>query len=198
MTTGEKITLLRKEKNITQEQLAELLDVSRQSVSRWEKDAAFPETDKLIQLSRLFACNIDFLLSNDPYKKEIAPCPSVSDSYQFIRECGYFFLATSVDGQPGLRPLGMIYANDRALFMATDKRKNVYSELMQNARIAIGAYDPHTKKCLRLSGRAIAETSISVREEMMNAYPPLRHKYTTEEERYLAIFKLLIDDSRIT
>lgn len=40
MTTGEKLTLLRKEKNITQEQLAEMLNVSRQSVSRWEKEVS--------------------------------------------------------------------------------------------------------------------------------------------------------------
>lgn len=198
MTTGEKLTILRKEKNITQEQLAEILDVSRQSVSKWETDASFPETDKLIQLSRLFACSIDFLLSTDSYEKEISPCSSVADYYQFIRDCGYFFLATSVDGQPGLRPLGMIYANGSALYIVTDKRKNVYSELMQNPRIAIGAYDPHIPKCLRLSGRAVTEASISVREDVMNAYPALKQKYTREAEMFLAIFKLLIDDINIT
>lgn len=52
MTTGEKLAALRREKGLTQEQLAEALNVSRQSVSRWEMDAAFPETDKLIRLSR--------------------------------------------------------------------------------------------------------------------------------------------------
>ena len=63
MTTGEKIAMLRKRRNITQEQLAEILGVSRQSVSRWEMDQAFPETEKLIRLSGLFSCSIDFLLS---------------------------------------------------------------------------------------------------------------------------------------
>lgn len=41
MTTGEKIANLRKKKEITQEQLAEQLNVSRQSISRWEMDVAF-------------------------------------------------------------------------------------------------------------------------------------------------------------
>lgn len=63
MTTGEKIAMLRRRKNITQEQLAEILGVSRQSVSRWEVDQAFPETEKLIRLAGLFSCSIDFLLS---------------------------------------------------------------------------------------------------------------------------------------
>lgn len=48
MTLGEKITKQRKELNYTQEQLADFLGVSRQSISKWESDIACPETDKLI------------------------------------------------------------------------------------------------------------------------------------------------------
>ena len=65
MTTGEKLAALRKKKGITQEHLAELLQVSRQSVSRWEMDVAFPETEKLIKLARLLECSIDFLLNEN-------------------------------------------------------------------------------------------------------------------------------------
>ena len=63
MTTGEKLAALRKRKGITQERLSEILGVSRQSVSRWEMDAAFPETEKLIKLSKLLECSFDFLLN---------------------------------------------------------------------------------------------------------------------------------------
>ncbi len=62
MTTGEKIQKLRKDKKITQEQLADSLNVSRQSVYKWETDTAFPETDKLIKLSEMFGVSVDFLL----------------------------------------------------------------------------------------------------------------------------------------
>ena len=62
MTTGEKIARLRRENNITQEQLADMLGVSRQSVSKWESDGAYPETDKLIRLGELFRCSLDYLL----------------------------------------------------------------------------------------------------------------------------------------
>lgn len=70
MTMGEKLAALRKKKGITQEKLAELLKVSRQSVSRWEMDAAFPETEKLIRLSRLLECSIDFLLDEDMVQEQ--------------------------------------------------------------------------------------------------------------------------------
>lgn len=65
MTTGEKIAKLRKDNNYTQEQLAEVLNVSRQSVSKWESDIAYPETDKLIRLGKLFHCSMDYLLKEE-------------------------------------------------------------------------------------------------------------------------------------
>lgn len=62
MTTGEKITAGRKKLNLTQQQFADELGVTRQAVSRWESDVAFPETDKLVKLSELFGCSIDYLI----------------------------------------------------------------------------------------------------------------------------------------
>ena len=53
MTLGDKLTKLRKENNYTQEQLAELLGVSRQAISKWESDTAYPETEKLLRLGEL-------------------------------------------------------------------------------------------------------------------------------------------------
>lgn len=65
MTTGEKLQRLRKENNYTQEELAEIMNVSRQSISKWESDIAFPETEKLITLSKLYHCSIDYLLNSE-------------------------------------------------------------------------------------------------------------------------------------
>lgn len=62
MTLGDKLAKLRREQNLTQEQLAELLGVSRQSVSKWESNAAYPETEKLIRLAKMYDCSLDYLL----------------------------------------------------------------------------------------------------------------------------------------
>ena len=199
MTTGEKLALIRKKKGITQEQLSEILKVSRQSVSRWEMDAAFPETDKLIRLSKLFDCSIDYLLNNSSqYVEKSNTELSIRNCYQFIRECGYFFLATSVDDQPKLRPFGMIYANDETLFIATDKRKKVYSELKQNSNIEIASYNLNTHKWIRISGKVEAESSNQIKEDMMAMYPNLLQTYLNENEIYLVIFRLLIDNICMT
>lgn len=64
MTTGDKLSKLRKENNYTQEQLADVLGVSRQAISKWESNLTFPETDKLIRISELFDCSLDYLLKD--------------------------------------------------------------------------------------------------------------------------------------
>ena len=65
MTFGEKLSKLRKERGYTQEQLAEHMAVSRQSVGKWESDLAYPETEKLIALGKLFDCSMDYLLKEE-------------------------------------------------------------------------------------------------------------------------------------
>ena len=70
MTLGEKIAKQRKELNYTQEQLADILGVSRQSISKWESDIAYPETDKLIKMGKLFDCSMDYLLNEDITEKQ--------------------------------------------------------------------------------------------------------------------------------
>lgn len=85
MTFGEKLAKLRKEHNYTQEQLADKLDVSRQSVSKWESDVAYPETDKLVKLSKLFHCSIDYLLDNQT-AEQVKTQPAVSKPSQTATE----------------------------------------------------------------------------------------------------------------
>ena len=69
MTIGQKIILLRNSMGISQEKLAELLGVSRQSVSKWESDITYPETDKLIELGKLLDCSMDYLLKEEVTEK---------------------------------------------------------------------------------------------------------------------------------
>lgn len=73
MTTGEKISECRKKMGLTQEQLANTLGVTRQAVSRWESDLAFPETDNLTRMCRLFGVSCDWLLNYDGQERTEPP-----------------------------------------------------------------------------------------------------------------------------
>lgn len=61
MSIGERITELRKNQNISQGQLAQLLDVSRQAVSKWENDQSSPDTIKLIRLADVLDTDVEYL-----------------------------------------------------------------------------------------------------------------------------------------
>lgn len=66
MYLSEKIVKLRKEQKMSQEELAEKLNISRQAVSRWEGGSALPDAMNILQLSKLFGVTADYLL-NDEY-----------------------------------------------------------------------------------------------------------------------------------
>lgn len=83
---GEKIYSLRKNSKISQEEFAELLNTSRQAVSKWERNEAKPDIDKLIIISKIFNISIDYLLdyeinnSNvDDFIKELELCSRNND-----------------------------------------------------------------------------------------------------------------------
>lgn len=65
MNLSEKIVFLRKQQNWSQEDLAEQIGVSRQSVSKWESGASVPELDRIVQLCRLFDVTADALIRDD-------------------------------------------------------------------------------------------------------------------------------------
>lgn len=69
-TLGDNIQYLRKVNNITQEELAERLSVSRQTISKWEMNQAYPEIPKLIEIGNIFHCKVDELLKEDMGKRK--------------------------------------------------------------------------------------------------------------------------------
>ncbi len=78
MSFGNKLAEARRAKNLTQEQLAEQLEVTRQAVSRWESDAAYPETDKIVRMARILEVSCDYLLQDGVDEKGSPVKPPVT------------------------------------------------------------------------------------------------------------------------
>ena len=74
MTLGQKLKEIRKKIGLSQEQLAEIINVSRQAITKWETDAGLPDTENLKELSRIFEISIDYLL-------EMTSIPDKIDDY---------------------------------------------------------------------------------------------------------------------
>lgn len=80
MILADKITALRKKAGWSQEELAEQLGVTRQSVSKWEGAQSVPDMDKVVQMSRLFGVTTDFLPKDELSEEEPAPEGCVNHS----------------------------------------------------------------------------------------------------------------------
>ncbi len=94
MTLSEKIAALRKKQNWSQEELAEHMGVSRQSISKWESGASVPELDRIVQLCALFGVTADQLIRDDIPLEGLeahAPCFSkrrltLQEAYAYVAE----------------------------------------------------------------------------------------------------------------
>ncbi|MBR4078777.1 MAG: helix-turn-helix domain-containing protein [Christensenellaceae bacterium] len=73
MNLSEKIIKLRKQQGWSQEELAERMNISRQSVSKWESGASVPDLDKILAMSSLFGVTTDYLLKEDEYESVSTP-----------------------------------------------------------------------------------------------------------------------------
>ena len=71
MNLGEKIQHFRKKMNLSQEQLAEQCNVTRQAVSKWELNESVPDVDKIIQLSRVFNVSTDDIILKEPLESNM-------------------------------------------------------------------------------------------------------------------------------
>ena len=139
MTIGEKITHLRIVNNISQEALADMLKVSRQSVSKWESGESLPQIDKVLELCSLFKITADELLHDevvihrgkrvplsigediktkyfgtDGFRGEVNTVLTSDHAYKIGRFLGWFFGNPKFNSQkPGYRPKVVIGKDTR-------------------------------------------------------------------------------------
>lgn len=73
MSIGSNIQQLRINNGLTQEQLAQKLSVSRQSISKWEMEQSLPELDKVVQMSKLFSVDTNAILLEETDLKKLRP-----------------------------------------------------------------------------------------------------------------------------
>ena len=87
MNLGETIYKLRTEKQFSQGELAEMLEVSRQSISKWENNSAVPELEKLIRLSEIFEVSLDELVKGEEKSKDVPP--EVRTEVVYVKQKGF-------------------------------------------------------------------------------------------------------------
>ena len=97
MILSEKIVMLRKKYGWSQEELAERLDISRQSVSKWESGVSIPDLERIVSMSQLFGVTTDYLLKDEMEETEFADemTPEITEGKVItVEEANTFLEAT--------------------------------------------------------------------------------------------------------
>ena len=111
----------------------------------------------------------------------------MKETYDFLKKCETYYLATSDNGQPRVRPFGTVDIFDGKLYFQTGKKKSVSRELHENPDFEICAFDGST--WLRLSGKAFEDDNVEARRHMLDAYPMLRNMYD-ENDGNTEVFRI--------
>ncbi len=99
MNLGEKIYELRKRQNLSQEELGDKLNVSRQTISKWERNESTPDLDKIVPLCDLFNLSIDELLQvkkTDKSESEIQSAPKTFQMKKLLRISAVIIFAAAI------------------------------------------------------------------------------------------------------
>lgn len=109
---------------------------------------------------------------------------------EFLRECKVFFLATSGNDTPFVRPFGAIMAHSHKLYISTSKNKNVYKQLCKNSNVQIVALKNETREWIRISGQANEVENTQMKNEMLQTCPVLTKHFLTSDHPEFALFEI--------
>ena len=114
----------------------------------------------------------------------------MSSTYEFLKQCGTFFVTTINNTVPAARPFGAVMEYEGELYISTANTKEVYSQLIKNPFIQIVAIKPGTRDWIRISGKAIEIDDLDIKQAMLDTCPVLLNRFSTKECDYFALFKI--------
>ena len=103
----------------------------------------------------------------------------MKEVYELLKQAGTYYLATSENGQPRVRPFGTIHIYRDRLYIQTGKSKAVSRQLHANPRFELCAF--HDGRWLRLEGTAVEDDDREARVSMLEAYPSLQALYSPDD-----------------
>ena len=103
----------------------------------------------------------------------------MNEIYELLKSAGHYFLATSEDGQPHVRPFGTVHIYRDRLYFQTGKSKAVSRQLHANPRLEICAMIG--RDWLRIEGTAVLDDDRAARVSMLEAYPSLQSRYDPDD-----------------
>ena len=106
----------------------------------------------------------------------------------YLKECGAFFIATADGDQPHVRPFGVSEIIDGRLYIMTGKVKDVYKQMVANAKFEICALKASGSEWMRLSGTLVNDEDLSVKEEFLNRNEGLKSMYKADDGNMAVLY----------
>ncbi|MBR1764872.1 MAG: pyridoxamine 5'-phosphate oxidase family protein [Ruminococcus sp.] len=100
----------------------------------------------------------------------------MNEVLEFLKACGTYYLATSENGQPRVRPFGTAHEFEGKLYFQTGKSKKVADQLKAEPRVELCAM-AQDGRWIRVTGEAVLDERIEAQESMLEDYPSLRAMY---------------------
>ena len=165
MELSERILQFRKALGLSQEQLAEQVGVSRQSISKWETGQSAPELDKVVALSRIFGISTDELLGNTPQKQENLSTANPINDYVRANLLRRFFTLGWVTALVGVLALvvewiGLYYIRNATIALEVSRGAGYYPDVMHYAQVPPMNYVIALTILLILAGLSLAALSL--------------------------------------
>lgn len=104
----------------------------------------------------------------------------MNEVYEFIKSCGTYYLATSDDGQPRVRPFGTANIFDGKLYIQTGKSKDVSKQIQKNPRVELCCMKG--TDWLRVAGELVRDDRREAKADMLEHYPDLKKMYSADDE----------------
>ena len=104
----------------------------------------------------------------------------MQEVYEFLKQCGTYYLATVEGDQPRVRPFGTIDIFEGKLYIQTGKVKPVGKQIEANPKVEICAFSGG--KWLRVAGTLVRDDRVEAKAHMLDAYPSLKGMYSAEDD----------------
>lgn len=114
----------------------------------------------------------------------------MSKVYEFLNECGVFYVLTMKDGKPCGRPFGAVMEYNGKIYITTSNTKDVYKQMKNNDNIQIVALKNGTRDWIRIDGNAKECFDLRIKKRMLEECPVLKNRYSFEDCEYYALFKV--------
>lgn len=99
----------------------------------------------------------------------------MNKTYEFLKKCGTYYLATTDKNQPRVRPFGTIHLFEGRLYIQTGKIKDVSKQMHQNPLVELCAFADG--QWIRVAATVVEDPRIEAQQSMLDAYPSLQGRY---------------------